>query len=149
MRCTYFQTFEREIENLSLSSRGEHFFANSLFGRDHRRSATATAKTLDAVTKRVSVVDPEAVKVLGIVNPLAGCLVKNEDVGHFDLAVILRQLRACSQRLMRKHECRESSRAVQTPRAAVNSLLNDVGLNDIQASTDLFSPRDGRTFAGE
>ena len=72
-----------------------------MFGRDHRRSATATAKTLDAVINHVKVVDPEAVKILGVVNPLAGCLVKNEDVSQFDLARILRQLRGCSRRLHR------------------------------------------------
>ena len=88
------------------------FLANSIWF-DHRRSTTATSKTLDAVIERVKVLDPDAVKIISVVSPLAGCLVKNEGFNQFEVARILRQLQCCSRRLMREHEYIESSTIVQ------------------------------------
>ena len=64
----------------------------------YSKSATATAKTLDDVVARAKILNPDSVKVLGVLNPLAGCLLRNEGLDDFEVAGILRQLRGYSRR---------------------------------------------------
>lgn len=42
--------------------------------------------------------NPDTVKILGVLNPLASCLVKNEDFKAVEVAGILRQIRSFSRR---------------------------------------------------
>ena len=67
------------------------------FGDYYRRSATATVETLDAVVERASVLNPVTGKILGVLNPLANCLLKNEGFEKFEAAGILCQLRGFLQ----------------------------------------------------
>ena len=64
----------------------------------HRKSATATAKTLDTVVERIKLLNPDAVKILGVLNPLASCLLRDQDFNKFEVAGILHQLRGYSRR---------------------------------------------------
>ncbi|KAL4779477.1 hypothetical protein BJX76DRAFT_340712 [Aspergillus varians] len=56
------------------------------------RGTTVTAKMLDSVIERFTLLNPDAMKVVGIVNPLAACLLENEGFQGIDASKILRQL---------------------------------------------------------
>ena len=56
---------------------------------------------LDDLIATVEAVYPETLKILGVVSPLAGCLLKDEGFEQFRASEILRQLQCCcSKQLM-------------------------------------------------
>ncbi|KAL4939388.1 hypothetical protein BDV06DRAFT_225080 [Aspergillus oleicola] len=58
------------------------------------RGTTVTAKMLDSAIERFKMLDPGMVKVIGIVSPLAACLLRNEGYRDFEAMSILRQLQS-------------------------------------------------------
>ncbi|KAL1872680.1 hypothetical protein Daus18300_004226 [Diaporthe australafricana] len=56
------------------------------------RSTTVTAKMLEDTIERIKVLDPDTMNVIGVVSPLAECLLKNERFEHSEVVKVLRQL---------------------------------------------------------
>lgn len=51
-----------------------------------------TAKMLEAIIEHIQVLDPDTVKIVGIVSPLAKCLLKNERFEQSQVDEVLQEL---------------------------------------------------------
>ncbi|KAL4977329.1 hypothetical protein BDW66DRAFT_38719 [Aspergillus desertorum] len=64
------------------------------------RGTTVTAKMLDAAIERFDLLNPDMVKIIGIVSPLAACLLENKGFRKFETARILRQIQSVCPRVL-------------------------------------------------